>query len=96
MLYVLSWSVMFILLAPWISPELALGPAYVLSALSPAIEMALDQVPARAGGLSVGVSAVWGVGSAAIVILGLVCSRLITALRRRASPRTLEAVQWTP
>jgi hypothetical protein len=50
----------------------------------------------NAGGLSVAVWAVWGVGSAVIVMLGLVCSRLITVLRRRASPRSLEAVQWTP
>jgi hypothetical protein len=83
-------------LAPWIPPELALASTSVLSALSPAIETALNQAPALAGGLSVAVWAVWGVGSAVIVILGLVCSRLITVLRRRASPRTLEAVQWTP
>jgi hypothetical protein len=83
-------------LAPWIPPELALAFTSILSAASPAIEAALNQAPALAGGVSVAVWAVWGVGSAVIVFLGLVCSRLITVLRRRASPRSLEAVQWTP
>ncbi len=72
-------------LAPWIPPELALALSSTLSALSPAIEAALSQAPALAGGLSAAVWVVWGIGSALIVILGLVCSRLITALRRRAS-----------
>ena len=83
-------------LAPWIPPEIALAFTSMLSASSPAIEAALNQATALAGGLSVAVWAVWGIGSAVIVILGLVCSRLITVLRRRASPRSLEALQWTP
>ena len=83
-------------LAPWIPPELALASSSVLTALSPAIEAALNQAPAVAGGLSVAVWAVWGVGSALIVILGLVCSRLITVLRRRSSTRSFKALQWTP
>ncbi len=83
-------------LAPWIPPELAHAFTSMLSASAPALEAALNQAPALAGGVSVAVWAVWGVGSAVIVILGLVCSRLITVLRRRASPRSLEAVQWTP
>ena len=73
-------------LAPWIPPELALAFTSMLSASSPAIEAALDQAPALAGGLSVATWTIWGVGIALIVILGLVCSRLITVLRRRASP----------
>ena len=72
-------------LAPWIPPELALAVTSMPSAISPAFEAALNQAPALAGGLSVAVWAVWGIGSALIVILGLVCSRLITVLRRRAS-----------
>ena len=83
-------------LAPWIPPELALALTSLLSTLSPAIEAALNQAPALAGGLSVAVWTVWGVGSALIIILGLVCSRLITVLRRRASPQSFEALQWTP
>lgn len=72
-------------IAPWIPPELALALTSMLSALGPAIEPALNQAPALAGGLSAAVWAVWGVGSALIVILGLACSRLITVLRRRQS-----------
>jgi len=72
-------------LAPWLPPELALAFTSVLSAVGPAIETALNLAPALAGGLSVAVWAVWGVGSALIVILGLVCSRLITGLRGRRS-----------
>lgn len=123
MLYALSWSVMFILLAlwslaawafhmiagwtvanagvlaggsaaivgvrapdwlaPWIPPEAALAFTSMMSAFSPAIEAVLNQVPALAGGLSVAVWAVWGVGSALIVILGLAGIRLVAALRRR-------------
>ncbi len=83
-------------LAPWIPPELALASSSVLTALSPAIETALNQAPALAGGLSVAVWVVWGVGSALIVILGLVCSRLITLLRRRSSTRSFKALHWTP
>ena len=83
-------------LAPWIPPELALASSSVLTALSPAIEAALNQAPALAGGVSVAVGTVWGVGSALIVILGLVCSRLIAVLRRRTSARSFKDLQWTP
>jgi hypothetical protein len=72
-------------LAPWIPPELALAFTSMLSALTPTVEAALNQAPVLAGGLSVAVWVVWGIGSALIVVLGLVCSRLITTLRRRAS-----------
>ena len=72
-------------LAPWIPPELALAFTSMLSALSPAIEAALNQAPALAGVLSVATWTVWGVGIVLIVILGLVCSRLITVLSRRVS-----------
>ena len=82
-------------LAPWIPPELALASTSMLSALSPAIEAALNQAPAVAGGLSVAVWSVWGVGSALIVILGLVCSLLITVLRRRPPTRSSKTPQWT-
>ena len=79
-------------LAPWIPPELALALSSTLSDLSPAIEAALGQAPALAGGLSAAVWVVWGIGSTLIVILGLVCSRLITVLRRRASLFTAPSV----
>lgn len=72
-------------LAPWLPPELALAFTSTLSALSPAIEAVLNQAPAMAGVLSVAVWVVWGLGSALIVILGWLSTRLITGLGRRAS-----------
>jgi hypothetical protein len=72
-------------LTPWIPPELTLAFTSMLSASTPVIDAALNHAPALAGGLSVAVWAVWGIGSALIVILGLVCSRLISVLQRRAS-----------
>jgi hypothetical protein len=72
-------------LAPWIPPELGLAFTSVLSSFIPAIEAALQQAPALAGGLSVAIWVVWGLGGALIVVLGLVASGLITTLRRRAS-----------
>jgi hypothetical protein len=72
-------------LAPWIPPEFALALTSMLSAWGPAVEAALSQAPALAGGLSVLVWVVWGVGGALIVVLGLVCSRLITGQRRRGA-----------
>ena len=75
-------------LAPWIPPELALALASTLSALKPAVEAVLDQAPALAGGLSVAVWVVWGLGSVLLIALGLVLSGLITVLRRRGSRET--------
>jgi hypothetical protein len=75
-------------LAPWIPPELALALASTLSALKPAVEAVLDQAPALAGGLSVAVWVVWGLGSVLLIALGLVLSGLITVLRRRGSRAT--------
>ena len=72
-------------LAPWVPNELALAFTSMVSALSPAIEAALNQAPSSADGLSVVVWVIWGVVSAGIVILGFVCSRFITVLRRRTS-----------
>ena len=132
MLYALSWSVTFILLAlwslaawafhsiaawtvsnagvlaggtgviqslrvpdwvaPWIPPEFVAAFTSMLSGLSPAIEAALNQAPALASGLSVAVWAVWGIGSLVIVILGVVCGRLITLLRRRTSTFSLPSL----
>ena len=72
-------------LAPWVPPELALAFTSMLSAAGPAVEAMLGQAPALAGVLSVAVWAVWGIGSVLIVILGIVCSGVITLLRRRKS-----------
>ena len=74
-------------LAPWIPSELTLAFTSMLSAFTPAIEAMLDWAPALAGGLSAAVWVVWALGSALLVILGLVLSGLIAMLRRRAPGR---------
>jgi len=76
-------------LAPWIPPEFAVAFASIQSSLGPVIDAALNQAAVLEGGLSVAIWVVWGVGSALIVILGLVCSRFITVLGdRRRNPLT--------
>jgi hypothetical protein len=77
-------------LAPWIPPELAGALASMVSALMPAIEAVLGWAPALAGGLSVAVWVVWGIGSGLLILLGVVLSGLIVVLGRRA------AVSMTP
>lgn len=72
-------------LAPWLPPEAADAFTSMLAAFMPAVQAVLDQAPALAGGLSVAVWAVWGVGSILLVMLGLVVTGLIAMLRRRAS-----------
>lgn len=77
--------------ALWVPPEVALAFNATLSAFMPAVEAALGQAPALAGGLSVAVWVIWGLGSVFLVVLGFVASGFIAALRRRAS----EAGKWT-
>ena len=72
-------------LAPWVPPEFALALTSMLSAFTPAIEAVLDWAPALAGGLSVAVWAVWAIGSALLIVLGVVLSGMIAVLRRRTS-----------
>ncbi len=79
-------------LAPWIPSELAAALTSMLSALTPAIETLLGWAPALAGGLSVAVWVVWGIGSALLIALGLLLSAMIAVLRRRASGRTSQSM----
>ena len=72
-------------LAPWLPPEIALALTSMVSAFKPAIEAVLNQAPALAGGLSVAIWVVWGIGSVLLIVLGLVLSGLISVLRRRKS-----------
>jgi hypothetical protein len=70
-------------LAPWLPPEIALAFTSMLSAFVPAIEALLGQAPALAGGLSVAIWVIWGIGTVLLVALGLVSSGFIAVLRRR-------------
>jgi len=72
-------------LAPWVPPEFGLGLDSLASAITPAIEAALAWAPALAGGLSVAVWVVWGVGNVVLIVLGFVVTGLIAMLRRRAA-----------
>lgn len=72
-------------LAPWVSPELVLTLKSMISALKPAIEAVLGWVPALAGGLSIAVWTVWGIGAVLLIVMGSVATGLIAMLRRRKS-----------
>jgi hypothetical protein len=82
-------------LAPWLPPELALAFTSMLSAFVPAIEALLGQAPALAGGLSVAIWVIWGIGAVLLVALGLACSGFIAVLRRRRAESPLHATQPT-
>jgi hypothetical protein len=75
-------------LAPWVPPEMALALTSMLSALAPAVETLLGWGPALAGGLSVAVWVVWALGSALLIVVGMLLSGAIALLRRGTSART--------
>lgn len=72
-------------LAPWMPPELARALDSLATAVTPAIEAGLAWAPALAGGLSIAVWVIWGIGSVLLVVLGLLATGLIAVLRRRLS-----------
>ena len=72
-------------LAPWVPPELAAALTSVVAAFTPAVEAMLGWAPALAGGLSVAVWVVWAIGSALLIVLGVVLSVVIAVLRRRSA-----------
>lgn len=72
-------------LAPWVPPELSAALAAMVAGFTPAIEAMLAWAPALAGGLSVAVWVVWGVGAALLIVLGIVLSGMIAVLRRRSA-----------
>ncbi len=78
-------------LAPWVPPEFALALNSMVSAIAPAIEAVLGWAPALAGGLSVAVWVVWAIGSALLIVLGLVLSGMIVVLRRRSTMSAVPA-----
>lgn len=78
-------------LAPWVPPEFAPALASMLSAFTPALEAVLGWAPALAGGLSVVVWVVWAIGSALLIVLGVVLSGVIALLRRRSTMPAVRA-----
>jgi len=72
-------------LAPWLPQDFSVALNSMVSAFTPAIQAVLAWAPALAGGLSVAVWVVWAIGSALLVVLGLVATGLIAMLRGRAS-----------
>ncbi len=75
-------------LAPWVPPELASALPALLSALTPAVEFLLGLAPGLAGVLSVAVWVVWAIGSALLIVLGIVVSAVIAVLQRRRSAKS--------
>lgn len=70
-------------LAPWVPPEIAQALTALLSGFGPAVEGLLQGAPALAGGLTVATWAVWGLGSALLVLLGAGLHLLVAMWRRR-------------
>lgn len=72
-------------LAPWVPPELLPAIASMLSAFGPAIETLLGWAPSLAGGLSLLIWVIWALGSALLVVLGVVLSGLVALQHRRST-----------
>jgi len=70
------------ILGPWLPPDLAQALAALLSSLQPIWESLLSLLPALAGGLSVLVWLVWGLGCVLLLILGAILHALIALARR--------------
>ena len=70
-------------LAPWVPSEYVNSLNLFISSLMPTIQAALEWVPSVAGGLSVAVWTVWGIGAVLLIALGLLATGLISLLRRR-------------
>ncbi len=72
-------------LAPWVPPGFADALASAVSAFTPAIEAVLAWAPTLAGGLAVAVWVVWAIGSALLIVVGVVLSGLIAVMSRRST-----------
>jgi hypothetical protein len=79
----------------WLSPDIAETLSTTLLMFKPAVEAVLATVPALAGGLSVVIWVLWGLGVALLIVLGLVGSGLIALLRRQAA-QVAASVQQQP
>jgi hypothetical protein len=72
-------------LAPWVPSEYASGLMGMISSFIPAMQAVLEWIPSVAGGLSVAVWTVWGLGAVLLIAMGLLATGLISLLRRQLS-----------
>ncbi len=70
-------------LARWVPPEVAQWASQLLAGLGPFVDGLLQSAPALAGGVTVAVWVVWGIGSVLLVLLGAGLHLLIALWRRR-------------
>lgn len=70
-------------LAPWVPQEVSQSVSALLSGLGPVVESLLQAAPALAGGVTVATWAIWGIGSALLVLLGAGLHLFIALWRRR-------------
>lgn len=73
-------------LVAWLPPEVAAWLTDVLAGLGPLVERLLQAVPALADGLAFVTWTVWGLGTAALLALGLGLHLLVALWRRQAGP----------
>jgi hypothetical protein len=81
-------------LAPWVPSEYVSSLNLIFSALTPAIQVALEWAPSVAGGLSIAVWTVWGIGTVLLIVLGLFATGLIALLSRRGSTRSTSHISF--
>ena len=70
-------------LAPWVPGEFTLALNSMIPALMTALEALLAWAPALAGGMTIAVWTVWGIGVVILIVLGFLVTGLIALLRRR-------------
>ena len=71
-------------LALWVPPELAAALTSVVAAFMPAVEAMMRWAPSLASGVSAAVWVVWALGSALLIVLGVVISAVIAVSRPRS------------
>lgn len=70
-------------LAPWVPSEYVSSLNLMISSFAPAMQTALEWAPSVAGGLTIAVWTVWGIGTVLLIVLGLLATGLIASMRRR-------------
>ena len=71
-------------LASWVPPEIAQSMAAMLAELAVLLDGVLQSAPALAGGVSVVVWVLWGIGAVILVGMGALLHALIAMWRRKS------------